>query len=51
LKTQAGEKQLSDAELKSKPRNFLEQELIERLAKGPARWDMILTGRSETVHL
>src|SRR5690349_14358669 len=32
---QAGEKQLSDAELKSKPRNFLEQELIERLAKGP----------------
>jgi catalase len=49
---QAGEKQLSDAELKSKPRDFLEQELIERLAKGPARWDMILTigepGDSET---
>jgi catalase len=49
---QAGERQLSDAELKSKPRDFLEQELTERLAKGSARWDMILTigepGDSET---
>jgi catalase len=40
---QAGEKQLSDAEVKSFPRDFLQKELIERLAKGPARWDMILT--------
>jgi catalase len=39
----AGARQLSDAELKSKPRNFLQQELIGRLAKGPARWDMVLT--------
>jgi catalase len=35
---QTGEKQLSDAELKSKPHDFLEQELIQRLANGPARW-------------
>jgi catalase len=40
---QDGEKQLTDAELASAPRDFLEQALMERLAKGPARWDMILT--------
>jgi catalase len=49
---QDGEKQLSDAELNSMPRDFLEKALIERLKKGPARWDMILTigepGDSET---
>ena len=38
-----GEKQLSGAELKSMPRDFLEKALNERLEKGPARWDMILT--------
>jgi catalase len=40
---QDGEKQLSDAELKSMPRDFLEKALDERLEKEPARWDMILT--------
>jgi catalase len=40
---QDGEKQLADAELGSMPRDFLESALIERLAKGPALWDMILT--------
>jgi catalase len=40
---QDGEKQLTDAELATAPRDFLEQALVERLAKGPARWDMILT--------
>jgi catalase len=40
---QDGEKQLTDAELASAPRDFLEKALMERLAKGPARWDMILT--------
>src|SRR5882672_3638510 len=38
-----GEKQLSGAELKSMPRDFLEKALNERLEKGPAGWDMILT--------
>jgi catalase len=40
---QDGERQLSDAALKSMPRDFLEQALMERLDKGPAHWDMILT--------
>jgi catalase len=40
---QDGEKQLSDAELKSMPRDFLEKALNERLEKEPAHWDMILT--------
>ncbi|MNN31664.1 Catalase-related peroxidase precursor [compost metagenome] len=35
-----GEKQLSEAEMKSLPADFLEQRLIERAAKGPVRWDM-----------
>lgn len=38
-----GEKRLSDAELKSSPANFLEQKLIDRVKRGPVRWDMILT--------
>ena len=37
-----GEKQMSDAELKSSPPNFLEQKLIDRLKHGPVRWDMVL---------
>ena len=37
-----GEKRLSDDQLKSMPANFLEQELIERTQKGPARWDMMV---------
>jgi catalase len=40
---QDGEKQLSDAELTSMPRDFLEKALIERANKGPVRWDMLLT--------
>jgi catalase len=40
---QDGEKQLSDAELKTRSPNFLEPDLNERLRRGPARWDMILT--------
>lgn len=38
-----GEKQLSDEELKSLPANFLEQRLIERTARGPLRWDMLVS--------
>lgn len=38
-----GEKQLSNAELQSAPRDFLEKALIERTRKGPVHWDMILT--------
>jgi catalase len=37
---QDGELQLSDAQLKSMPANFLEQALIERTQRGPVRWDM-----------
>ena len=37
-----GEKSLTDAELKSMPRDFLEQALIERTKRGPLRWDMIV---------
>jgi catalase len=40
---QDGEKQLTDAELATAPRDFLERALMKRLAKGPARWEMILT--------
>src|SRR5258708_2512961 len=40
---QDGEKQLTDAELESMPRDFLERALNARLEAGPARWDMILT--------
>lgn len=38
-----GEKQLSNAELTSEPRDFLEKALIERTRQGPVRWDMLLT--------
>ncbi len=34
-----GEKQLTDAEMKSKPADFLEQALIERTQQGPLQWD------------
>jgi catalase len=40
---QDGERQLTDAELASMPRDFLERALNARLDTGPARWDMILT--------
>lgn len=40
---QDGEKQLTDAQLKSMPADFLRQELIDRTRKAPARWDMIVT--------
>ena len=40
---QDGEQQLTAAELKSEPNNFLEQALIERTRRGPVLWDMLLT--------
>src|SRR5437762_3424412 len=40
---QDGEKPLSDAELMSMPRDFLEQALINRTRQGSVRWDMLLT--------
>jgi hypothetical protein len=40
---QDGEQQLSDDELKSMPRDFLEQALIERPQQRSAHWDIILT--------
>lgn len=40
---QDGEILMSDDEVKSPPKNFLEQKLIERTQHGPVRWDMILT--------
>ncbi|MFB2895854.1 catalase family peroxidase [Aerosakkonemataceae cyanobacterium BLCC-F50] len=40
---QDGEKQLSDAQLKSMPPDFLEQALIERTSTGAVNWDMIVT--------
>lgn len=40
---QDGEKQLSNAELGSLPRNFLEQRLIDRTKRGPVRWAMLVT--------
>jgi len=39
---QDGEMRLTDAELKSKPPNFLEQALIDRTKQGPLRWDMVI---------
>lgn len=39
----AGEAELTDAQLASSPRQFLEAELIERLRRGPVQWDMIVT--------
>lgn len=47
-----GEKRLSDGEIKSAPKDFLEQALIKRTAQGPVRWDMWIAigerGDSET---
>jgi catalase len=40
---QDGEKPLSDVELTSMPRDFLEQALINRTRQGSVRWDMLLT--------
>ncbi|NEU72920.1 catalase family peroxidase [Hassallia byssoidea VB512170] len=40
---QDGEKQLSNAQLASMPRNFLEQALMERMRTGSVNWDMIVT--------
>jgi catalase len=40
---QNGEKQLSNSELTSMPRDFLEQALIKQTQQEPARWDMLLT--------
>jgi catalase len=40
---QDGEKRLSDAEMKTMPHDFLQPALTERLRRGPAQWDMILT--------
>ena len=38
-----GEQRISDAELKSMPRDFLEQALISRTTRGPVRWDMLVS--------
>src|ERR1700719_2778646 len=40
---QDGEKQLSDAEQKSMPRDFLEKAFIDRTHRGLVRWDMMVT--------
>jgi catalase len=37
-----GTKEMSAAEMKAAPHDFLEQNLIERTGKGPALWDMIV---------
>lgn len=37
-----GTKELTAAEMKAAPRDFLEKNLIERTRKGPALWDMIV---------
>jgi catalase len=38
-----GEKALTDAELTSMPHDFLEQALIDRVKRGPVKWDMWVT--------
>jgi len=40
---QDGEKALTDAELTTMAKDFLEPALIERTKQGPVRWDMLLT--------
>jgi catalase len=40
---QDGELRLGEGELAAAPRDFLEQKLIERVGRGPVRWDMMLT--------
>ena len=37
-----GTKEMTTAEMKSAPHDFLEARLIERLRKGPALWDMVV---------
>lgn len=37
-----GTKEMTAAEMKAAPRDFLEKNLIERTAKAPAKWDMIV---------
>jgi catalase len=37
-----GTKEMTPAEMKAAPRDFLERNLIERTRKGPAVWDMIV---------
>jgi catalase len=37
-----GERRLTDSEMIAAPKDFLEQRLIERVSRGPARWDMIV---------
>jgi catalase len=39
---QDGERHLTDAELRSAPKDFLEQRLMERVARGPVKWDMVV---------
>jgi len=38
-----GEKALTESELTSMPRDFLERALIDRAKQGPVRWSMLLT--------
>lgn len=38
-----GEKNMTDEQVKSAPRDFLDHALIERMRRGPARWDMIVS--------
>lgn len=40
---QDGEKALTDAELSSMPKDFLEPALIDWTRQGPVRWEMLLT--------
>ncbi len=40
---QDGEAELTAAQLSSSPQQFLEANLIERVRRGPAHWDMIVT--------
>ena len=40
---QDGERRLSNEQLKSAPRDFLNQALIQRTKQGPVKWDMIVT--------
>lgn len=39
---QGGEKRMTASEIALAPRDFLEQRLIEQVAKGPVRWDMVV---------
>jgi catalase len=40
---QDGERQVTNEQLQSMPRDFLNQALIRRTQQGPVRWDMIVT--------